>query len=37
VLGVIAFAACVVLCIYVLLPKKGLILASDRPQAYHAL
>jgi hypothetical protein len=37
VLGVIAFAACVVLCIYVLLPKEGLILAIDGPQAYQAL
>ena len=37
VLGVIAFAACVVLCIYVLLPKEGLIFAIDGPQAYQAL
>ncbi|MGH2984976.1 MAG: hypothetical protein ACRDK5_12135 [Solirubrobacterales bacterium] len=37
VLGVVAFAACVMLCIYVLLPKEGLIFAIDGPQAYQAL
>ncbi len=37
VLGVLAFVACVVLCIYVLLPKEGLIFAIDGPQAYQAL
>jgi hypothetical protein len=37
VLGVAAFASCVVLCLYVLLPKEGLIFAIDGPQAYQAL
>jgi hypothetical protein len=37
VLGLIAFAACVVLCIHGLLPKEGLIFAIDGPQAYQAL
>jgi hypothetical protein len=37
VLGVVAFGVCVVLCLYVLLPKEGLIFAIDGPQAYQAL
>ncbi|MGH2845685.1 MAG: hypothetical protein ACRDL0_06630 [Thermoleophilaceae bacterium] len=37
VVGVIVFGICVVLCLYVLLPKEGLIFAIDGPQAYQAL
>ena len=37
VLALIAFGASVVLCIYVLLPKEGLIFAVDAPEAYGAL
>jgi hypothetical protein len=37
VLGLVAFASCIALCIYVLLPKEGLIFAIDGPQAYEAL
>jgi hypothetical protein len=37
VLALVAFGLSVVLCIYVLLPKDGLIFAVDAPQAYEAL
>jgi hypothetical protein len=37
VLALIAFGASVVLCIYVLLPKDGLIFALDAPETYGAL
>jgi hypothetical protein len=37
ILGVLAFGVCVVLCLFVLLPKEGLIFAIDGPQAYQAL
>jgi len=37
VLALVAFGVSVVLCIYVLLPKDGLIFALDAPEAYGAL
>jgi len=37
VLALLAFGVSVVLCIYVLLPKDGLIFALDAPEAYGAL
>jgi hypothetical protein len=37
VLALVAFGVSVVLCIYVLLPKDGLIFAVDAPEAYGAL
>jgi len=37
ILALIAFGASVILCIYVLLPKGGLIFALDAPATYNAL
>lgn len=37
ILALVAFGVSVVLCIYVLLPKDGLIFALDAPEAYRAL
>jgi hypothetical protein len=37
VLALVAFGISVVLCIYVLLPKDGLIFALDAPETYGAL
>jgi hypothetical protein len=37
VLALVAFGVSVVLCIYVLLPKDGLIFALDAPETYGAL
>lgn len=37
VLALVAFGISVVLCIYVLLPKEGLIFALDAPETYGAL
>lgn len=37
VLALVAFGVSVVLCIYVLLPKDGLIFALDGPETYSAL
>jgi hypothetical protein len=37
ILALVAFGISVVLCIYVLLPKDGLIFAVDAPEAYEAL